>query len=1053
MASTQGSGRLFETKLRREYIEGAAHQGLPIAVPRATHEIRSWLDDLRAGGGTEAPLEQQFNERILGRVLGYTIYPSRGATAWAKPGTEHTGCTRQPDVMLGDFADHEQLVWTAAVELKSPGADFDSPHAGSRPGETPVQQVFDYARGILGVRWALVTDMERFRLYSVEDDTAHEAFELRECASGPRASKEVERLLAFLHHSRLVAGHRDAPVHNLYTKAQTRQLEIRSQFYDTYYEIRGDLFAAVTEAAKALDDPPGTEGLLQATQRLLDRMLFLYYCEDHPSRLIDAGTVRRVTEAAANLPGGDAQRVYRALKELFREVDEGSPPASGVSVAAYNGELFKPHPVVDKIDLPDELHRRTYRVEMPEGDIRRVKGVWGLDVFDFWQELNEHLLGHIFEESLSDLHTHATQGDLPSRTERLAARKRGGVFYTASLLAEHVAQKTARDWLARTVPVDDDPANLDATLEVRLQALERVRAADLACGSGAFLVSLYRTLASAVDELHTGLTGMGQLTLDRASVAAARTQLLQSAIHGMDLLPQAVELAKLSLWLRSARKNQKVPDLGGNIVPGNTLDLPTSLVRLGGGPGCFDIIVGNPPWGADLDQGDIANTATHLGLDPEHAWDSWELFVALSIHALAPDGHLGLVLPDSLLYPDKAAIRRHIFDSLHVTDVANVGPEWFGPNVRMGTCLLFAHKPATVNDPAPYDLSGTLLAGPLRRETIRGETLLAQATAQRTRAIPYHRVLADEDRRIEVFRGRVDDRILEAMEGASTPLGDLCDSGRGIELNRDGITWRCPSCQTLTTPGAKSKGTYKATVCDACGHNIDAESATEVRITSEVAQPGTVPWLTGTDIAFRYRSPEPTAYFDTTVTTDFAKDPERHFAPDKILIRQAGVGIAAHYDLAGAYYAQSIYFFRLHQQQKRAGYDHRYLLGALLSRTMNYYTFKRFGEVDVAKAFAKKTLGQYRRLPIPTVDFSDSEARQTHDAIVDNVDEMLAGADVGSKADHRIELSLRRLWGITTEGGAYINGQFRDLEGIGRIGEQLFPHGAPTPPVLGPAAS
>lgn len=66
---------------------------------------------------------------------------------------------------------------------------------------------------------------------------------------------------------------------------------------------------------------------------------------------------------------------------------------------------------------------------------------------------------------------------------------------------------------------------------------------------------------------------------------------------------------------------------------------------------------------------------------------------------------------------------------------------------------------------------------------------------------------------------------------------------------------------------------------------------------------------------------------------------------------------------------------------------------------------------------------------------------------------MLAGADVGSKADHRIELSLRRLWGVTTEGGAYINGQFRDLEGVGSIGEQLFPHGAPTPPILGPAAS
>ncbi len=142
--------------------------------------------------------------------------------------------------------------------------------------------------------------------------------------------------------------------------------------------------------------------MLEATQRLLDRLLFIFYCEDHPQQLINNQTVERVTQAAALLPGETSTRVYASLKALFREVDAGSPLASGARVPGYNGELFKPHRIIDRIDLPDSLHDRKYHVAGPDG-ARAIEGVWGLHVYDFWSELNEYLLGHIFEESLSDL--------------------------------------------------------------------------------------------------------------------------------------------------------------------------------------------------------------------------------------------------------------------------------------------------------------------------------------------------------------------------------------------------------------------------------------------------------------------------------------------------------------------------------------------------------------------------------------------------------------------------------------------------------------------------
>ena len=77
--------------------------------------------------------------------------------------------------------------------------------------------------------------------------------------------------------------------------------------------------------------------------------------------------------------------MYDYLKFLFREIDAGSPPSSGYKVAAYNGELFKEHRVIDNIALPDSLNNKRYGASEPDGE-RIVKGVWGLHVYDFWSE-------------------------------------------------------------------------------------------------------------------------------------------------------------------------------------------------------------------------------------------------------------------------------------------------------------------------------------------------------------------------------------------------------------------------------------------------------------------------------------------------------------------------------------------------------------------------------------------------------------------------------------------------------------------------------------------
>ena len=112
---------------------------------------------------------------------------------------------------------------------------------------------------------------------------------------------------------------------------------------------------------------------------------------------------------------------------------------------------------------------------------------------------------------------------------------------------------------------------------------------------------------------------------------------------------------------------------------------------------------------------------------------------------------------------------------------------------------------------------------------------------------------------------------------------------------------------------------------------------------------------------------------------------------------------------------------------------------------MAYFVFKRFAEIDVAKAHAKLTHQRLEGLPIPVVDFANQFQHAAHDAIITDVGLLLhGGAELGGEEDRRIEQNLRILWGLSGTNGAYINGEFYDLPD-GQAMRDLFPHGRPKP--------
>ena len=98
--------------------------------------------------------------------------------------------------------------------------------------------------------------------------------------------------------------------------------------------------------------------------------------------------------------------------------------------------------------------------------------------------------------------------------------------------------------------------------------LLQITICDPACGSGAFLNQALDFLIkehSYIDELKAKVLGGGFILSD------IENTILENNIYGVDLNEESVEIAKLSLWLRTAQPRRKLNDLSNNIKCGNSL--------------------------------------------------------------------------------------------------------------------------------------------------------------------------------------------------------------------------------------------------------------------------------------------------------------------------------------------------------------------------------------------------------------------------------------------------------------------------------------------------
>lgn len=471
---------------------------------------------------------------------------------------------------------------------------------------------------------------------------------------------------------------------------------ITKDLYKDYSVFKRELFNDLVTKNPQFDQLE----LFKKSQKLLDRFLFLFFAEDR--QLLPPNSVRLILDDWKELKERDVYiPLYDRYKKYFEYLNTGYK-GKRYDVFAYNGGLFKPDEILDNISIDDDLL-----------DKHTLK----LATYDFKSEVDVNILGHIFENSLNELDEMKAQleGNVVEKTT--TKRKKDGVFYTPKYITKYIVENTVGKLCSEKkenigIKEEDyitDKKRTKATKQPLLEKLTdyrdwllQVTIIDPACGSGAFLNEALNFLIAEhtyIDELQAKLFG------DAMVLSDVEKSILENNLFGVDLNEESVEIAKLSLWLRTAQPNRKLNDLNNNIKCGNSLiddetiagekafnwhnEFPQVFEK-----GGFDVVIGNPPYvfARDNFKQEEKDFYVKEYVSAKYQINTYLLFIEKSIKILKSKGLYGLIIPNAwLMVYSGEGLRKYLLESSNLYQIINLeGYSFESANVE--TVILLAEN-------------------------------------------------------------------------------------------------------------------------------------------------------------------------------------------------------------------------------------------------------------------------------------------------------------------------------------------------------------------------
>ncbi len=618
---------LFQKSVINKYLRGLDHSVVEEAWLRYVDHFLNLDFQNNVRGSKEEQYQAGFLRDLFVNIFGYTLNPDVGFNLTTEL-KNIRGAKKTDGAILKEGSA------IAVIELK--GTDTVSL-------DKIEDQAFGYKRNHPDCRYVITSNFEKLRFY-IDDSIDYIDFNLFFLTRD-----DFQLLWICLHREHIMS---DLPG-RIKKESITQEEVITKQLYKDYSAFRRQIFDSIIKRNPDHDKLT----LFKSTQKLLDRFLFIFFAEDRG--LLPPNSIREIIVKWTDLR--DKYDEYTPLYDRFRKyfgyLNTGYK-GSQHDIFAYNGGLFAPDPLLDTISIDDDiLYAHTQK----------------LSDYDFESEISVNILGHIFEHSLNEIEEIQAELDGIELDTSKSKRKKDGVFYTPKYITKYIVDNTVGrlcEEKKTSIGIDDAQyekgrKNRDKKIVKKLQdQLEEYRAwllkltiCDPACGSGAFLNQALEYLIAEhqyLDTLQTKLLG------GLATFPNVENSILENNLFGVDINQESVEIAKLSLWLRTAQKGRKLTSLNNNIKAGNSLiDDPEVAGDLAFNwqvefphvfeKGGFDVVFGNPPYVTKSFNTSQKEYFNHDYESAQYQLDLYILFMEKGIKILNSSGLKSYIVPNSWL--------------------------------------------------------------------------------------------------------------------------------------------------------------------------------------------------------------------------------------------------------------------------------------------------------------------------------------------------------------------------------------------------------------------
>lgn len=582
--------------------------------------------------------------------------------------------------------------------------------------------------------------------------------------------------------------------------------------------------------------------------------------------------------------------------------------------------------------------------------------------------------------------------------------KQNGVVYTPSNLANYVAQKLM-EYFFQCLPSPTD--SLRGRQIPNLSSLAKVRIIDPACGHGELLLASWDAFYYRFTSIYKNL---GNDSIPNPRKVLCGIDIDQEAIHRtrrkIGSIPQPnLETCGFNLLKTNALYpfNTASSEKGWEIVKNR-------FQAIDG----FDILIANPPWGADTESYDD-NLSKGEFILYKGQFDTSDLFVELALRIVKPGGYFAFIVPDSLFNRERASLRKMLLERTEIKYIARFGEKIF-PNINRACAVLICRK----SKPSQMTSVDCLRLTPQLRKGILSEQLtFKDAETWLLHKVPQNRFANNKDYLFDIYLKESEKDVLKILGGSKATFREYLSNARGVELSKSGKIGRCNNCgMWIPYPSARNPK------CTHCKSSLALDKIDPLCIISSQEKEGYEPILVGEDIN-RYKITS--RHWICTDKLGINYKNRVIYRSPKIVVRKTGVGLLAAMDYQNLMTNQVVYIFRC-KHRDDTSLPIEFFLAIMNSRAIYYYLVKTSGETEW-RSHPYLTQNQILDLPSPLGSGIPKQTSETIKQIVSLTRPyLMEGIGLPPKVDAKVEYLVSSLYGLSKKHYEYIYDTLMDVE-------------------------